>query len=70
MIEKGDVFAATVDVHGFLLTFWDPEQSQCLRGKAAEGHPVSAAYARNSRSLVERYVLPYFEKRGVVRLSG
>jgi integrase len=69
MIEKGDVFAATDELRGFLLTFWNPEKSEYLRGKAAEGHPVSTAYARNSRSLVERYVLPYFEKRGVMRLS-
>ena len=69
MIEKGDVFATKDGLRDFLLTFWDPEKSEYLRGKAAEGHPVSTVYANNSRSLVKRYVLPYFKKRGITRIS-
>jgi hypothetical protein len=44
MIEKGEVFAAKSGLRDFLLTFWDQEQSEYLRGKAAEGRPVSPAY--------------------------
>lgn len=69
MIEKGEVFAARSGLRNYLTTFWDPAVSEYLRGKATEGRAVSAAYCRNSLSLVKRYVLPYFEKRGIARLS-
>ncbi len=70
MIAEGKVFAAKDSLREFLLDFWDTEKSEYIRGKKAEGRKISPIYTDNSRQLIETYFLPYFEDRGIVKLSS
>lgn len=69
MIEGGQVFAARDDLADYLITFWSENKSEYLRSKAAEGRTVSEAYCENNRKLIQNYFLPYFEQRGLNKLS-
>ena len=67
-IAGGKVGAPT-DLAGYLLTFWDYEQSPYVRSKRAEGRELSPVYVKNSQNLLRDHVLPYLKHRGVRALT-
>lgn len=69
MIDDGQVFAAKDSLRDYLLSFWTPGESDYLRSKVSEGKPVSSNYCENNRRNIENYFLPYFEARGMTKLS-
>jgi len=63
------LFAAKDSLRDFLETFWDYGKSEYIKGKRAEGRNISAQYAESSKAYVQTYFLPYFEDRGITKLS-
>jgi len=60
---------ASTESLGYFLDFWNPEKSEYLKSETIEGRKKSTAYVAGNRSIIERYFLPYFEERGIKKLS-
>ncbi len=69
MIEKGEVFASKSGIRDYLLTFWNPAESDYIKSKVQEGRSISVAYCANNLRLLETYVLPWLKARGIVQLA-
>ena len=69
MIAEGSVLAARDTLRDYLVDFWDDGKSEYLRSRRAEGRAHNSVYVRDNRAKMEKYVLPYFEARGITRLS-
>ncbi len=70
MLADGMVLASRDTLRAYLLNFWDPAKSEYLRSQRAEGRDHNSNYLKNNKQRIEQYVLPYFEKRGIKKLSG
>lgn len=69
LIADGSVFSSKSGLKDFLLDFWDPEKSEYLKGKAAEGQSMSTAYIANNHALLSRFVIPWFTARGITTIA-
>ena len=69
MLVDGKVLSSRESLRDFLLGFWDLENSEYLKTQRADGRVHNSRYVRDSRSRIEQYVLPYFEHRGLTKLS-
>lgn len=70
MLADGKVLASRDSLRQYLLDFWDPEKSEYLKTqKIDRKRPLSSVYVMNSHQRIEQYVLPYFETRGITKLS-
>lgn len=58
------------ELSAYLLDFWDPERSSYIKGRIARGRTISRSYAANNRNWLREYFIPYFERRGITRLSA
>lgn len=68
-IEKGEFGSVKTGLKEFLLNFWDPEKSEYLRDKVTNKKPLSPVYIANCRALLETYVIPWFDIKGITQLS-
>ena len=69
MIAEGSVLAARDTLRDYLIDFWDDGKSEYLKSRRAEGRAHNSVYVRDNRAKMEKYVLPYFEARGIKRLA-
>ncbi len=69
MLADGKVLASGDSLRTYLLNFWNPEKSEYLRSQVAEGRKHNSIYLQNNKQRIKQYVLPYFEKRGIKKLS-
>jgi len=69
MLMEGRILASKDTLRDFLISFWDADKSEYLRGKRAEGVQLSSVYCADNQRRIECHFLPWFESRGLTRLS-
>ena len=69
MLADGTVTASRESIRGFLLDFWNPQQSAYLKRQRTFGIEISTMYCKNNRQRIEDFFLPFFESRGLNQLA-
>ena len=67
-MEEGIIDSSPTSLRTYLLDFWDPEKSDYLKNKGRQGKVFSRDYIRANVSVIERYLLPHYEKQGITDL--
>ncbi len=58
MLTDGKVLASYDSLRFYLLNFWNPEKSEYLQSKRAEGRKQNSIYLQNNKQRILQYVLP------------